>query len=361
MVRGSTLLIVVASVVAAGCAGRGCGCRNPAPAPAADLPAVPAASSPDVPPPSPPPPPSGRVDVLSDVATLIPDSARLVVTFPSVTARELVESLPTLWPRGVMALDWAALSKRIGLLWGIEATSVSGQCILVVLTQGGTYGMCEGGKAGPIEGSHLWQFGDAQGWIIKRGGHETWVGRLGERLLIGDPDAIRQVLEVSRRTRPSLAATLPHRLEALSELAASDGHRHASAWFLDKTAAPWCESACRASAVFWDPQGYTAMVLAEPGRAEAAEAAVQAWWAAVGRQVQPLPGAAEDPKAATPAQARAMIPMDTATEADQTFRSGRIEGRGDRISLSGSGDIALLALVLNPDVLKTLFLVEQPQ
>jgi hypothetical protein len=359
MVRGSTLLMIVATFATAGCAGRGCGCKPPAPAPEAGVVAVPAPTAADVPTPSPAPPPAGRIDVLAQAARLIPDSARLVVTFPATTAQAMLESLPTLWPRGVMSLTWDSFAKRIKTLWGIDATSASGQCILVVLADGGTYGMCDGAKAGPIEGSHLWQFADAEGWIVKRGGHDTWIGRLDDKVLAGDPNAIRQVLEVYRRTRTPLAGALLRKQEALLELAASDPHSHATAWFLDRTAAPWCGAGCRATAVFWSPEGYTALVLAEPDRTEPAKAAATAWWSRIGREVEPLPAAAENPRTApSTAQVRAMLPVDMAIEADRTFRSGKFEVRGDRISLSGQGDLAWLALVLNPDVMKTLFLVE---
>lgn len=354
--RRSIALLTLAALCAGGCSGRGCSrASSPGPGPAvqplAETP-VPDASATVVPPS--PPPPAGRLDVLTQSAILIPVSARVVITFPAGAVRAMLEELPALWPRVVRAVDWASFGRRIQDLWGVVAASASGQCILVVMPDSAVYVACESVKTTPLSGSHRWKEGEAEGFIVHKGGRETFVGTLGTRLLAGDPAGIRAAIATVRRARPSLADALPRMSADLRELAAADGRRSAAAWFLDRTAAPWCAEGCRRTAAFWSPEGYTAVVIADPGHVEAAHAFMDSWWDILRREFRKVAAATLEGTDTAPG-ATAALPEDAVKRADEVVSSGQVTVRGDRVQLAGQGDPAWLALVLRMDLLSTFF------
>jgi len=281
-------------------------------------------------------------------------SARVVVTFPAASPQALLQALPAYWPRTVRAADWSGFAKRIQQLWGVEVSSATGECILVVVREAGTYVTCDSARTTPVAGSHLWKEGEAQGWLLRRDGRELRVGTLGDRLLIGEPDAIRAALETVRRPQPPLADAMSRFEPSLKELAAADGRRQSAAWFLDPAAAPWCGDGCKRTAVFWNDEGYTGVVVAEAGRAEPARKAVDAWWSGLRRDWDAASPAARDVGPGGEDDGRG-TEAEALKRADQALASVQVAARGDRVTIAGQGNPAWLGLAMRMDLVKAYF------
>jgi hypothetical protein len=307
---------------------------SPASAPAAEapVPAVPEAAPPS------PALPAGRLDALTRAAPLIPVSARVVVTFPAASPIALLQSLPAYWPRTIRVEDWSGFAKRIQQLWGVEVSSAAGECILVVVREAGIFVTCDSARTTPVAGSHLWKEGEAQGWLLRRNERELRVGMLGGRLLIGEPDAVRAALETVRRSQPSLADAMSRFEPALKELAA----------------AAWCGDGCKRTAVFWNDEGYTGVVVAEAGRAEPARKALDAWWTVLRRDWDAASPSARDVGPGGEDDGRG-TEAEALKRAAMVLESGQVAARGDRVTIAGQGNPAWLGLAMRMDLVKAFF------
>jgi hypothetical protein len=286
--------------------------------------------------------------VLGGFGDVLPVQLEWAAVFPSKRIAEELVRLPAASPKMVRALDRDGLVKRIQELYGLDPTSLGEWCVAARVSEAGPLVVCEAAPLTAVEGATRWLDADAPGHDVVRGDATIALRTVKGRLVAGAPEAVRRAILVSRRSWPALKDSAARWKKVLSPLDGADAWNEGAVYWLDPARAPWCiPGDCKGTAAFGSRTAFTVTAEAEAGRVDMLRLAVERTWQQAKAPCETL---REQPQDERPA----VLPDDLFKGGDGAVRSGQVAVRGERVSLSGEGDLAGLAGLSRLDLVKLL-------
>lgn len=336
----SWVVVLALAGLLTGCGGRGCS-GNKAPASSGASGTQAAASDDEAKAPS--PAPGSTVAAVESVAAMLPVQLSSVGVFPASRLHEAIERLPAVVPRLAYTLRAEDFLTRLRNLFGVELSGIQGVCAFADVQEAGPVILCPGGQLVPVKDAYRWTSGAVSGHDVTRNGVVVSLAVVDPYLVVGTPEAVRRVVQVSQRAWPRFLDARSRWFPAFTEAAGEDEFGHSALFFMDPATAPWCGTDCEMAAVFASADGVRAISRAGEDRIGALESRVTEWWGGIREafaQIHAAPDM-ERPFRMTDAWLK---PGDLLT------RTGTLRTRGQHVFFKGSGDPLVVLLTLNPEL-----------
>ncbi|MBL6974964.1 MAG: hypothetical protein ISR64_04465 [Deltaproteobacteria bacterium] len=342
--KTSVVVILVCCLGFVTSCGKGKGCSPAGPPPAATVKPVVTADETARPAPDTSP---GGLGMLERFAPMLPAGTSILAVFPVSTLVSSLDELSDSFVQLVLMEGKAALPERLQVVYGVDLQGLGPYCAFFSGRDGGAALICEGCKSVKAPKGHdLWKQGTASGHYVKRGNHTVAVGLIGDRLLVGNETAIRQLATVERGDWPALSKGMGRQMARLRSLAGANPWKDVAVFFLKPELAPWCPAdTCLGTAVFAD-LGREAILVVDAGndKAEAARAAVESFWSEMVASFARTRDTVE-------LERKPPIPDKAVKKADLLVLRGEIAVRGHQVRIQGPGHALYLAAILHPALL----------